>query len=83
MFLVRRARSVLGVKAGPASRVARLRASLDPCARLRLVVSMDFGETSRPAGRLGSPKSWKQNAAAARRSHREAGEAQRSSREAA
>jgi len=36
---------------------ALARASLDPCARLRLLVSMDFGETSRPAGRLRSPKS--------------------------
>jgi hypothetical protein len=44
---------VLGVKVEP---LRGRFASLDPCARLRRLASMIFGETSRPAGRLRSPK---------------------------
>ncbi len=42
--------------ASRSSRFAVADANLDPCARLRPLASMVFGETSRPAGRLRSPK---------------------------
>jgi hypothetical protein len=58
-------------------------ANIDSSARLRLVVSMIFAARSGPAGRIAQQRSWKQNATAARRGHRVAGEAQRSSRAAA
>jgi hypothetical protein len=59
-------------------------ANIDPSARLRLFVFMIFVERSRPlrAGLLNKDHENK-TAASARRSHRGAGEAQRSSRAAA
>jgi hypothetical protein len=60
------------------------RASLDPCARLRLLASMVFARRSRPGRPASRSKDHgNETATSGRRSHREAGEAQRSSREAA
>ena len=74
---------VLGVKAAPASRVARFTRKPYASARLRLLAFMRLCCGSRPAGRLPAAKTMDAIAASERRSHREAGEAQRSSREAA
>jgi len=91
-----RARSVLGVRspsidgrpvgrpmAAPAARVARSRASLDPCAAHALGFhALRCGK--RPCGPASLSKRPRMRfAASARRWRREAGEAQRSSREAA
>jgi len=58
-------------------------ANIDPCARLRLLVSMIFVERAGLAAGFAQQRSWKQNAASERRWRREAAEAERRSGEAA